>query len=357
MTVAESGILELVRSNIRRLRPYRCAREEVMEGILLDANENPFPAPRRGLLLNRYPDPHHRELRDALAARAGVGPDMMATGAGSDEVVDWLYKVFCDPGRDRVAIPEPTYGMYRVAADIFGVGIQEMRLTPGFDFDASQFLEEVATEVKLLFLCSPNNPTGNLLDRDEVLKACSSWKGIVVVDEAYWEFAGTESLAVTIVDHPNLVVMRTLSKAFGRAGLRIGYAIASPLIIDFFLKVKAPYNLSSVVQAEGLETATSVGEESARQIEAIVQERRRLAARLKEQPGVLEVFPSRANFLLFRCLHGPQLCRRLLDEGVVIRDRGSLPGLEGCVRVSVGLPEENDLFLDRLAQFFREKIR
>jgi histidinol-phosphate aminotransferase len=343
----------LVRPNIRRLEPYHCARESVQQGVLLDANENPFPRQWSGVWVNRYPDPHQRELRAALASRLGVNPRQVAAGAGSDEVLDWIFKVFCTPGQDSVAIAEPTYGMYRVAAGIFGVDIFEWRLERDFDFAAEPFLRAVPPHVKVLFLCSPNNPTGNLLNRDEVLRVCREWGGLVVVDEAYVEFAPGGSLVPLLEDHPRLVILRTLSKAFGRAGLRLGYAVAHPEITDYFLKVKAPYNLSAGVQAEGVRAVLDCSE-TQRQVDAILRERERLVARLRIQPGVEEVFPSQANFVLFRCRDPRSLVAALLGEGIVVRDRSSLVGLQGCVRVSIGLPGENDLFLSALARHFKE---
>lgn len=343
----------LVRPNIRKLDPYHCARETVQSGILLDANENPFPRSWSGVPANRYPDPHQRALRQALASRLAVGPEWVAAGAGSDEVLDWIFKVFCTPGRDRVAIPEPTYGMYRVAAGIFGVGIDERRLDRDFDFDADGFLATVPPDVKVLFLCSPNNPTGNLLDRGQVLRVCREWPGIVVVDEAYVEFAGNVSLVADLGEYPNLVLLRTLSKAFGRAGLRLGYAVAHPEVVDYFLKVKAPYNLSAAVQAEGCR-ALQDRDEAPSQIARILEERERVRSVLAGMPGIHEVFPSRANFLLFRCHAARSVTAALLADGIVVRDRSGMAGLAGCVRVGVGLPAENDLFLERLAVHLQE---
>lgn len=343
----------LVRPNIRVLEPYHCAREKVQSGILLDANENPFPREWSGVPANRYPDPHQRALRQALAAGLGVAVENVAAGAGSDEVLDWIFKVFCTPGQDRVSIFEPTYGMYRVAAGIFGVGIDERRLGPRFEFAAQPFLVSAAPDVKVLFLCSPNNPTGNLLDTAEIQQVCREWSGIVVVDEAYVEFAPEGSLVPHLRQHPNLVVMRTLSKAFGRAGLRLGYAVAHPGIIEYFMKVKAPYNLSSAVQAEGCQ-ALADAEGSARQVAQLVAERERIRRALESLPPIGEVLPSRANFLLFRCPQARKMTEALLADGVVVRDRSSLPGLRDCIRVSVGLPEENDRFLSRLSRRLEE---
>jgi len=345
MASNEARCLNLVRPEILRLEPYHCAREKVLEGVLLDANENPFPRSRGKVLLNRYPDPHQTELRRAYAAKLGVGPENVLAGAGSDEVLDWIFKVFqCSRG---VAVAEPTYGMYRVLADIYGCPIFEYRLGEGFEFSSEGFLRAVPDQVRILFLCSPNNPTGNLLSSLEIRKLVERWDGLVVLDEAYIDFAEAESLAPDVKRFPNLIVLRTFSKAYGRAGLRLGFGIACPEIIDSFLKVKSPYNLSSLTLREGLQ---AIGQEASlkRQIRAILKERERVADRLERMDGVETVFRSDANFILFRCAEAREICRRLLEQGVVVRDRSSLPGLADCIRVTIGTREENSLFLRQL---------
>jgi histidinol-phosphate aminotransferase len=347
MKVDATTLDRFIRPNIVELEPYHCARETVQDGVLLDANENPFPRLEGAVLLNRYPDPYQRRLRQALAARLGVSSEMILAGTGSDEVLDWVFKVFDVAA--GIAVAEPTYGMYRVLADIYSVPVHEFRLSEKFQFLGSDFLEWVPAQVRLLFVCSPNNPTGNTLDRNEIFRVADSWDGIVVVDEAYIEFSGESSLASDVEDYPNLVVLRTFSKAFGRAGVRLGYTVAHPELVGYFLKVKAPYNLNAWVMEQGVQALQSAGETAA-QIELILQERARIGAALQRMGGVEEVFPSRANFILFRCRQPREICRRLLDEGIIVRDRSSMPGLEGCIRVTVGTPTENDLFLARLQE-------
>jgi histidinol-phosphate aminotransferase len=344
------SVEQLIRPNIRTLEPYRCAREKVLEGILLDANENPFTHDWQGVRLNRYPDPYQRRLRDLLASYVGTSPDNIAAGVGSDEVLEWIFKIFCQPGTDEVVIAEPTYGMYRVAAQIFGVGIRECRLDGNFQFSAEKFLGEVGPAAKVLFLCSPNNPTGNLLDMEQILKACRSWGKIVVVDEAYLEFSGAASAASHLAGNENLIVLRTLSKAFGRAGLRVGYAIASPAIVSYFLKVKAPYNLSALTMDYACRTLADRGQ-TLRQVEEIRCQREKVARRLRRIPGVEKVYPSDANFLLFRCRNARAAVDALFARGIVVRDRSSVPGLEDCIRVSIGTAEENELFIRELTRF------
>lgn len=340
-------VRELVRRNILELKAYRSARDEVQEGILLDANESPFAVDWRGIQLNRYPDPNQSRLREALAAYTGTRPEQVVAGCGSDEVLDWIFKIFCQPGEDQVAVVEPTYGMYRVMAQTFGVSLVESRLDRDQRLDADAFLEETPASVKVVFLCSPNNPTGDLLGTGQILKLCREWKGIVVLDEAYVEFSETPSLVDQVKVFPNLVVMRTLSKAFGRAALRLGYAVASPLVTSFFLKVKAPYNLSSLVMRKGLE-ALEGWERHRDTWRRIRRERDRLAGELAATPALGRIFPSQSNFLLFDCPGAASVCRKLRERGIVVRDRSDLPGLSECIRVSVGTPEENDLFLREL---------
>ncbi len=341
------SISQLVRPNIRTLEPYHSARETIQEGILLDANENPFPQLWGGIQLNRYPDPNQIELRQVLAEYLHVGPENVIAGVGSDEVLDWVFKVFCQPGQDQVSVAEPTYGMYRVLAQIFGVKIFEVCLDESFDFSADLLLEQLSPEVKVIFLCSPNNPTGNLLDRDQVLQLCRSWQGIVVVDEAYIEFSESPSLVSELAGHPNLIVVRTLSKAFGRAGVRLGYAVAGAEIISLFLKVKAPYNLGVLAIKSGLEVLREAPSKRV-EMQQIRAEKIRVAASLARLSDIERVYPSEANFLLFRCPQSQEVCRQLLGKGIVLRDRSSLPGLEDCIRVTIGTMTENNRFLNEL---------
>ncbi len=346
MTADRQQLRRLVRPNIRNLEPYSCARETVQKGILLDANESPYPLRRHGTLVNRYPDPYQRELRGALAENLGVDPGNVLAGSGSDETLDWIFKVFCDSRKDSVAVAHPTYGMYQVMARIFDVPVFEFELNQDFEFESDRFLRVVPDNVNVLFLCSPNNPTGNLLNRDEIRNVLSNWDRIVIVDEAYLEFSGGESMLHELNEFPNLIVMRTFSKAFGRAGLRLGYVIADPVFIDYFVRVKAPYNLNTMTQLEGVEALSSP--EQGGRIEQILNERERVMKGLKSIPGVSAVFPSDANFLLFRTSGTEAVCGKLLSEGIVVRNRSSLPGLKGCIRVTIGTAEENSLFLERL---------
>ncbi len=352
-TRAGFDLESLVRPKIWSLRPYRSARDTVSEGLLLDANESPYDESFDGIALNRYPDPRQLRLRHALAERLEVGVDQVVAGVGSDEVLDWTLKVFCQPGIDLAAAASPSYGMYRVQSDILGVDLVPIPLVERFDVSSKRFLAALPKGVKVLFLCSPNNPTGNLLSRSEILQLCASWKGVVVVDEAYIEFSDAESLAGEATKRPNLVVMRTFSKAWGRAAIRLGYAVASAPIIGLFLKVKAPYNLSSLALGEG-ERALAQSSDLEFRIAEIRAERERLIIELGKFPRVARVFPSQANFILFECAPASAVCARLREKGVVIRDRSGVPRLEHCLRVSLGTRPQNDFFLARLAEALAE---
>jgi histidinol-phosphate aminotransferase len=343
---------QLIRPNILTLEPYHSAREKIQEGVLLDANENPYSQEWQGIGLNRYPDPYQRKLREAISRYLGIPRDSVVAGVGSDEIFDWIFKVFCQPGTDRIAIAEPTYGMYRVTANIFGVPCFEFGFEEGFSLSAERFLEKVPPDTKVLFLCSPNNPTGNLLDREQILQIAQEWQKIVVVDEAYIEFANQPSLVSDLEKVPNLILLRTLSKAFGQAGMRLGYAAASPQIVAHFLRVKAPYNLNALT----LENGCRVLEESKSRLACVSEirkERERVAAQLQDMPEIEKVFPSQANFLLFRCPQASLVCERLMEKNIVVRDRSSLKDLENCIRVSMGTSSENDLFLNELQRIVK----
>ena len=348
-------IAQLIRPNILELEPYHSARESIQEGTLLDANENPYDVEWEGVKLNRYPDPHQRRLREALGRYVGLESDQVLAGVGSDEVLDWILKVFCQPGRDQIAVAEPTYGMYQVMAGIFGIASFRFQLDRRFQFRWEPFVASVPPEVKVLFLCSPNNPTGNLLDREEILDAARQWGKVVVVDEAYIEFSQGPSLVKELNSLPNLILLRTLSKAFGRAGMRLGYAAASSEIIAHFLKVKAPYNLSSLIMEQGCEVMAKPDRYLA-QVGEIRRERERIADRLREIEQIEEVFSSQANFLLFRCPKASRVYDRLLEKGIIVRDRSALENLEDCIRVSIGTPRENELFLDELQRILENSV-
>ncbi|MBK9527864.1 MAG: histidinol-phosphate transaminase [Acidobacteria bacterium] len=346
----------LVRSNIRNLKPYSSARSE-FEGsaeVFLDANENAFGSPA-GAGLNRYPDPLQRELKDRVASIKGVSPSQIFVGNGSDEAIDLLFRIFCESGRDTVITCPPTYGMYRVSADINDVTVREIRLTADFQLDVPAILAAISATTKLIFICSPNNPTGNLMSREAILEIARQLKGIVVVDEAYIDFAPEPSMIAELDALPNLVVLQTFSKAWGMAGVRVGLAFASSKIIDLMNRVKPPYNVSGIAQQatiDALDSRSTVKN----WIESARNERSRLEKVLTEVHLVKRVYPSDANFLLVQVDDANSIYQYLIEKKIVVRNRNNIELCEGCLRITVGTYEENTAVLDALKQFSRRVI-
>jgi histidinol-phosphate aminotransferase len=342
----------LFRPHLRAFQPYTSARTEVSEArVLLDANELSLGSPVAfgGLPLNRYPDPLQTDLRAALADLRGVAPEMVFAGVGSDEIIDLLIRLFCTPGSDAVAILEPTYGVYRVAANLSAVEAIGIGLDAEFQPDVDRTLGAALPAAKMLFLCSPNNPTGNLLRRDDILALCARFSGIVVVDEAYVEFAGpAATLAPDVERLDNLVVLRTLSKAWGLAGIRLGYCVAHPLIIASLLRIKAPYSINAVTSHLAL---MALGDASflSTVVPAVIAGRARLAAELRGLPGVRTVYPSDANFILAEFDDARAVYERLLRRGISVRQR-SEERLRSCLRLTVGSAAEIDLLLGTLKE-------
>jgi histidinol-phosphate aminotransferase len=344
-------IENLIRPNIRRLKPYRSARQDFTTGILLDANENAFGSAVtfEGQQLNRYPDPSQNPLRSKLAQMQGVQAENIFVGVGSDEVIDMLIRIFCEPRVDSVLILEPTYGVYRVASDVNDVEVHSCLLTDDFQIDPNEVKARTMGATKLIFCCSPNNPTGNLLRRNDIFEICAATKAIVVVDEAYFDFAQSDSEIGSIGQFPNLVVLRTLSKAWGMAAIRLGYAIAHPIIVSYLMKAKAPYNISILTSLEASK-ALDHSEHVRQSVASTIAERKRLIREFAGIKFVQKIFPSDANFLLIRVTDARGLHRQLAERGVIIRDRSSEPKLSNCVRVSVGTPEQNDLLLTAMKE-------
>lgn len=346
----------LVRSNIRNLKPYSSARSE-FEGsaeVFLDANENAFGSPA-GAGLNRYPDPLQRELKARIAAMKGVSPSQIFVGNGSDEAIDLLFRVFCDPGKDEVITCPPTYGMYCVSADINDVTVREIRLTADFQLDIPAILAAISATTKLIFICSPNNPTGNLMSREAILEIARQFKGIVVVDEAYIDFAPEPSMIAELDSFPNLVVLQTFSKAWGMAGVRVGLAFASSKIINLMNRVKPPYNVSGIAQQatiDALDSRSTVKN----WIESARNERSRLENSLTEVHLVKRFYPSDANFLLVQVDDANSIYQYLIEKKIVVRNRNNIELCEGCLRITVGTYEENTAVLDALKQFSRGVI-
>ncbi len=337
----------LLRNNIKKLKPYASARHEFTGDarIFLDANENPFDSG-----LNRYPDPLATPLRQRLAELKGVRPDHVFTANGSDEAIDLLLRLFCEPRKDAIITLPPTYGMYEVSAGIADVEVVHVPLQTNFELDLPAIL--AATQQHracLLFLCRPNNPTGNLFAERQVRTLLEQFEGIVVIDEAYIDFCPSASLLPWIDAYPNLVVLQTLSKAWGLAGIRLGMAFAQAPLIRWLDAVKPPYNVNQLTQKVALE-ALQQPEQVEQVVEVLVGERQRLAQALTELPFVEKVFPSQANFLLVRMRAARKIYEALAARGIVVRDRSRQPLCAECLRISVGTPEQNDVLLKALRQ-------
>ncbi len=338
---------KLLRPNIRCLKPYSSARHE-FEGdaeLFLDANENPFD---NGF--NRYPDPLQHTLKRRISDIKGVKENQIFLGNGSDEAIDLLFRIFCEPGRDNVITMPPTYGMYQVAADIANVDLRKVPLNDNFQPDFDKLKDSWDENTKIIFLCSPNNPTGNSLDPWIMEKILKDFDGIVVIDEAYIDFSIQPSFLELLGSYNNLVVMQTLSKAWGLAGIRLGMAFADKEIIDLFNKVKAPYNINQLTQEKALEVLNNT-EKTKANIDIILKGRRLLESELAKFSYVLKIFPSDANFLLVKVKDADFLYKYLLSNKIVVRNRSKVHGCEGCLRISVGTPEENNTLLDALRRF------
>jgi len=332
----------LVRENIRNLKSYSTARDEAEAGfsVYLDANESPF---ENGV--NRYPDPKQKELKKIISSIYGIGSEKIFVGNGSDEPIDLIYRIFCEPKIDNVIAVSPTYGMYKVAAQINDIEYREVLLEDDFSMNPDKMLAATDKNSKIIFICSPNNPTGNLIDENAVKQVAKSFSGLVVVDEAYFDFSGEEGFIKKLADYPNIVVFRTLSKAWGMAGLRIGLAFADESIIGLFSAVKYPYNIGSETQNIVLKFLKNSPEEKIRQT---ISERERVADRIGKMSGVEKVYPSSANFLLVKFKDSKTVYNKLIDNGIVVRDRSSQPKCEGCLRLTIGLVKENNRLLSVL---------
>ena len=346
-------IERLVRKNIRNLKRYSSARSEFAGAaeVFLDANENAFGSPA-GNGYNRYPDPLQTEMKRRLAPIKGVDPSQIFVGNGSDEAIDLLFRIFCEPGRDACVICPPTYGMYRVSADINDVAVREIRLTGEFQLDVPAILACVSGRTKLIFICSPNNPSGNLMRRESIIEIAGKFSGIVVVDEAYIDFAAEPSMIAELGSLPNLVILQTFSKAWGMAGLRAGLALAGPGIIDLMNRVKPPYNVSGIAQRAVID-ALDNQERVEKWIELALQQRTVLAETLSRFDFVEAIFPSDANFILVKVTDADAIYRFLVDRKIVVRNRNNVELCEGCLRITVGTAEENR----RLIEALEEKLK
>jgi histidinol-phosphate aminotransferase len=345
-----SDINSLLRDNIRKLIPYASARDEFSGSahIFLDANENSLGSPISPAY-NRYPDPHQVKIKERLTQIKGLPPKHIFLGNGSDECIDLLYRAFCNPGKDNVIIHPPTYGMYEVSAHIHGVDVRRAPLTVNFELDLEVLEGLVDEQTKIIWICSPNNPTGNALNRQQIETILNNFDGLVVIDEAYINFSRNQSFIQELTEYPNLVILQTLSKAWGLAGLRLGMAFASELIIDILNRIKPPYNIGQATQElvlMALQETTRVNE----MIKEIVRMRNELAEKISRLSSVSRVYPSDANFLLVRIKEARRIYEILINKGIVVRDRSSAPGCLDCLRITVGTKEQNDKLLETLTQ-------
>jgi histidinol-phosphate aminotransferase len=340
----------LLRDNIKTIKPYSSARDEFagQAKIFLDANENALGSVG-DIMNNRYPDPHQRDLKNEIARIMEVKSEQIFLGNGSDEAIDLTYRIFCEPGHEKALIMPPTYGMYRVCADINDVEIVEVLLRPDFEIDTEKVLDRLNNDpsIKLVFICSPNNPTANSFRDEDIRRLLLEFNGIVVIDEAYQDFSSRTSWAKQLSGHPNLIVLQTFSKAWGLSNIRLGIAFASPEIIGVFDKVKPPYNVNGVTQQTALE-ALKYRDRKLDMVDQIKSERDRLMEKLKEMPIIEQVYPSDANFVLVRARDASAFYNHLLADGIVVRDRSTQPLLAGCLRITVGSPEENQALLASL---------
>ncbi|MDR2909876.1 MAG: histidinol-phosphate transaminase [Bacteroidales bacterium] len=340
-------IKNLIRKNIAELKPYSSARDEYSGEamVFLDANENPFNQP-----YNRYPDPLQRQLKEKIAKIKKVNPENIFLGNGSDEPIDLLNRAFCEPGIDNIISINPTYGMYQVAADINNVEVKKISLNENFDIVADNILNAADKNTKLIFLCSPNNPTGNSLNREEIIKTVKNFNGIVIIDEAYIDFAQSKSLLFEIEEHPNIVILQTFSKAWGMAGIRLGIAFASSEIINVLNKIKYPYNLSILTQKKALELIEKAGDVQ-EWVKMLVAEREKMAELLNNFHFVEKTFPSDANFLLVKMKNANAVYNYLVEQGIIVRNRSKIHLCNDSLRITIGAANENEILLKALMNF------
>ncbi|MCX7637624.1 MAG: histidinol-phosphate transaminase [Cyclobacteriaceae bacterium] len=347
MNYTTFDITRIIRPHLLTLKPYSTARDEFqgVADIFLDANENPYPS-----AYHRYPDPHQRKLKEKISRLKNVSPENIFIGNGSDEVIDLIIRLTCEPKQHSLLITNPTYGMYEVSAQINGIKTIRVPLTDTFEVDPEKVLSYVNPSVKVIFLCSPNNPSGNLLNKEAVRKVIDSFTGLVVVDEAYIDFSGDGGFLPELNKWPNLVVMQTLSKAYALAGLRIGLAMGNADVIAWLNKIKPPYNVSSAAQEYAMK---QLDDQSTfrKQVEEIIAERNSMVTKLSGIKTVLYVYPSDANFLLVRFTNARAVYRHLLSNGIIVRDRSTVLHGDNCLRITIGTPAENKKLIETLNKF------
>jgi len=330
---------KLLRKNILGMKPYSSARDEYKDlqadMVFLDANENPFDTP-----LNRYPDPQQTRLKESIASQKMVSTDQLLLGNGSDEVLDLIFRAFCEPNQDSILTTPPTYGMYDVLANLNAVNNILVPLSPDFQLEVDSILDAIKPQTKLLFICSPNNPSGNSVERKAIERLLKNFNGLVVIDEAYIDFTKDHSWTQVLEEYPNLIVTQTLSKAYGLAGIRLGICYASKEIIAVLNKIKPPYNINSLTQEAAIKAFENKDSVQA-QIESILNERINLINAFKSVPFIKKIYPSEANFILIKVDDANKRYKELIKNGIVVRNRSSQLHCENCLRITVGTPSEN----------------
>jgi histidinol-phosphate aminotransferase len=337
---------QLVRKNIWNLKAYSSARDEFKgeASVFLDANENPLNNP-----YNRYPDPLQWKLKEKISEIKKVNVNTIFLGNGSDEPIDVTIRIFCEPTVDNIVAIDPTYGMYKVCADINNVEYRQVLLNEDFSLNVDDILAKVDKNTKIIFLCSPNNPTANLLDKDDIRTIISSFNGIVILDEAYIDFAPNESWLPELNKYPNLIILQTFSKAWGLAAVRLGMAFASPEIISFFNKVKYPYNINILTQNFVLSELDKYKQKE-EWVSTLIKERIRLEDKLASLPLIQKVYPSDANFILVKVADANKIYNSLVDKGIIIRNRNTVSLCAGCLRITIGTESENNLLIEELSK-------
>ena len=349
------NLQNILRNNIKNLVPYSSARDEFKgeASVYLDANENSFGSPL-DVNYNRYPDPIQFKVKQRLSEIKGVPPGNIFLGNGSDEAIDILFRAFCRPGVDNVITLPPTYGMYEVSANINDVEVRKIKLTPDYQLDMEGIAEAIDENTKIIFICSPNNPTGNSINRADIETILANFQGLVVIDEAYINYSRQKTFIQELTEYANLVVLHTLSKAWGLAGLRLGMAFASEEIIEVFNKVKPPYNINEASQRIALEALQNV-EQINNWIKLTVSEREKLINDLGKLELVLKIFPSDANFILVKTIDAKGIYDHLVNNGIIVRDRSKVELCEGSLRITVGTPDENKTLITNLKNFSKQK--
>lgn len=339
-------INQLLRKNIQALKPYSSARGEYTGEamVFLDANENPFNAP-----YNRYPDPLQTAVKEKISKLKNVAAENIFLGNGSDEPIDLLIRAFCEPGVDNIVSINPSYGMYQVAADISGVEMRKVSLTENFELNTNDLLGASDTNTKIIFLCSPNNPSGNSLNKQAMLDLANSFKGLIVIDEAYIDFAPGKTLLAELSEYPNLIILQTFSKAWGMAGIRLGMAFASLDIIQILNKIKYPYNINILTQQKALEL---LDKKVAVQkwVKLLIAEREKMEILLVDFPFVEKVYPSDANFLLVKMHDAQGIYNYLVEQGIIVRNRSKIHLCTNSLRITIGSSEENEILLNALKE-------